>query len=509
MDRQIVYPGQIPLDTDILSAEKNALIGLAKLAGAVLGTGTIVNGLACVPTGPASLQVVVNPGEIYSLVGIDATGYGSLPIDTTHTIMKQGLLMDAVTLSCPAPITGGNSINYLVQAAYQDSDALPVVLPYFNASNPAQAFSGPNNTGSSQNTVRKGVCTVNVKAGVSAPTGSQTTPAADAGFTGLWVVTVANGQATIIAGNISKLAGAPFLANNLTTITPLTAAGDLLTFNGTSNVRLPVSATNRNVLVADSTQASGLNWMLPMLHGKCYLSKSGANLLLSPKEGNTLVINSAVQLVPDAGVTLGVGGLAASTTYFVYAFMNSGTMTLEAVATGHSTQAGTGVEIKTGDATRTLVGMGRTNGSTAWQDDSTLVGVLSYFNRRNKGVINQAGATGTSSLGATELSSAARFNFLVWADESVHVAGHGTVNNSSGATQSELFLSLDSTGGSDVRTFFNNGAVTGGGSLHIPWASGWHKSGLSEGFHFITITELVSGGSATNTINTLSGTTRG
>lgn len=210
MDRQIVYPGQIPLDTDILSAEKNALIGLAKLAGAVLGTSTLVNGLACIPTGPASLQVVVNPGEIYSLVGIDATGYGSLPIDTTHTIMKQGILLDAVTLSCPAPGTGGNSINYLVQAVYQDSDALPVVLPYFNASNPAQAFSGPNNSGSSQNTVRKGVCTVNVKSGVSAPTGSQITPTADAGFTGLWVVTVANGQATITAGNIVQLAGAPF-----------------------------------------------------------------------------------------------------------------------------------------------------------------------------------------------------------------------------------------------------------------------------------------------------------
>lgn len=216
MDRQIVYPGQIPLDTDILSAEKNALIGLAKLAAAVLGTSTIANGLACVPTGPASLQVVVNPGEIYSLANIDSTGYGSIAADTTHQILKQGILLDAVTLSCPAPSTGGNSINYLVQATYQDTDAVPVVLPYFNASNPAQVFSGPNNTGTSQNTVRKGACTVNVKAGASAPTGSQVTPAADAGFTGLWVVTVANGQVTIIAGNIVQLGGAPIISETLT-----------------------------------------------------------------------------------------------------------------------------------------------------------------------------------------------------------------------------------------------------------------------------------------------------
>ena len=57
MDRQIVYPGQIPLETDLLNTNKYAMIALAKLSAAMLGTATIVNGLGCVPTGPASLQV--------------------------------------------------------------------------------------------------------------------------------------------------------------------------------------------------------------------------------------------------------------------------------------------------------------------------------------------------------------------------------------------------------------------------------------------------------------------
>lgn len=44
--------------------------------------------------------------------------------------------------------------------------------------------------------------------------------------------------------------------NNLS---PLTATGDILTHNGTNNVRLPVG-TNGQVLVADSTTSTGLSW---------------------------------------------------------------------------------------------------------------------------------------------------------------------------------------------------------------------------------------------------------
>ncbi|WP_287496922.1 phage tail protein [Pandoraea sp. CB10b_02] len=215
MDRKMIYPGQIPLETDLLDTNRFALIGLGKLAAAVLGTSTLVNGLACTPTAPASMQVQVAPGEIYSLQNLDGTAYSSLAADTTHQILKQGLMMDAATLSCPAPATSGQSINYLVQATYQDTDTNAVVLPYYNASNPTQAYAGPNNSGTAQNTVRKGVCTVNVKAGIAATTGTQSTPAPDSGYVGLYVVTVANGQSTITAGNISTVSGAPILSETL------------------------------------------------------------------------------------------------------------------------------------------------------------------------------------------------------------------------------------------------------------------------------------------------------
>lgn len=215
MDRQIVYPGQIPLETDLLNTNKYAMIALAKLAAAMLGTTTVVNGLGCVPTGPASLQVVVNAGEIYSLANVDATAYSSLPADTTHSILKQGIALDPVTLSCPAPATAGQSVNYLIQAAYLDSDAGLITLPYYNASNPTQAWAGPGNSGAQQATARKGIVNITVKAGVSATTGTQTTPAPDAGYTGLWVVTVANGQTTITSANITQAANAPILPADL------------------------------------------------------------------------------------------------------------------------------------------------------------------------------------------------------------------------------------------------------------------------------------------------------
>ena len=63
MDRNIVYPGAIPLDTDLLSPNLNAMIGLGFLAQAVLGTSTVVDGLACQPTTPASMSVTITPAR--------------------------------------------------------------------------------------------------------------------------------------------------------------------------------------------------------------------------------------------------------------------------------------------------------------------------------------------------------------------------------------------------------------------------------------------------------------
>lgn len=269
MHRQFVYPGQIPLDTDLLSTNKNAYLGLAKLAQALFGSNTVVNGLSCGPTGPASLAVLVQPGEIYSVQQLDPTAYGSLPADTTDSILKQGVILATTTLNTPAPGTAGQSINYLIEAGFSEADALPVVLPYYNASNPSVAWAGPNNSGTAQNTQRQDLCLVQVKAGTAAPTGTQVTPSPDAGFVGLFVVTVANGQATVTAGNISPVAGAPFLHgpnnNPFFVLNNYVATADPLPTNDSTQAygigSEWLNTTNNNLWICVSASVGAAAWI--------------------------------------------------------------------------------------------------------------------------------------------------------------------------------------------------------------------------------------------------------
>lgn len=214
MDRQTVYAGAIPLETDLLNTNKNVMIALAKLSAAMLGTNTVVNGLTVTAQSPAAMAVNVAPGEIYMTANVDTNAYSSLAADTSHQILKQGISLDSIAIPLAAPTTVGYSVNYLIQATYQDVDANSVTLPYYNSSNPSQAWSGPNNTGASQYTTRKGAVVVTSKAGVAATTGTQVTPSPDSGYVGLYVVTVAYGATSIAQGNISTYANAPFIPNS-------------------------------------------------------------------------------------------------------------------------------------------------------------------------------------------------------------------------------------------------------------------------------------------------------
>ena len=76
MDRQIVYPGSIPLDTDLLNVQRAAMSALGALAKAVLGTSIVADGLACTPTTPPSLSVSVAPGSLFQLSPVDASSFG-------------------------------------------------------------------------------------------------------------------------------------------------------------------------------------------------------------------------------------------------------------------------------------------------------------------------------------------------------------------------------------------------------------------------------------------------
>jgi hypothetical protein len=211
MDRTTVYPTEQPTATTWLGAEKAKMIAQGYLAQGILGTSTVVDGLSCIPTIPASLAVTINPGSIYQLEPVDSTSWSSLPLDTVHQIIKQGISLDAVNLTLIPPGTSGQAINYLIEAAFSEQDTGTQVLPYFNSANPLIPFSGPAGSGVSQPTLRQGLISLVAKAGVAATAGTQVTPAPDVGYVGMWVVTVANGATQLTSAQISQYAAAPFI----------------------------------------------------------------------------------------------------------------------------------------------------------------------------------------------------------------------------------------------------------------------------------------------------------
>jgi hypothetical protein len=175
-----------------------------------------------------------------------------------------------VLLSCAAPGTAGFSVNYLIEATFAESDSAPVVLPYYNASNPATAYSGPANAGTTNNTKRQGIVTLVAKVGTAATTGTQTTPAPDAGYVGLAVVTVANGAASITNSNISAYFAAPVLPtggllNSAQQIAVAAGTADVITANFTpaataltNGLTLMVRANLANATTTPSFAPNGL-----------------------------------------------------------------------------------------------------------------------------------------------------------------------------------------------------------------------------------------------------------
>lgn len=190
--------------------------------------------------------------------------------------------------------------------------------------------------------------------------------------------------------------------------------------NTWSSVTIGAGLTFSSGTLNTATAATGV-------FGACQLTLDAGSLKLLPKDGNLLTINGVNQPVPSAGVTLAATGLTTSTLHYVYAYMSGATMTLEAVTTAPTTDATTSVEVKTGDATRTLVGMAYVTTGPAFLDNATNRHVVSYFNRRARpltaSLATTATITGTS---FAAVSSALELSFLTWGDEPFLVSVNGS-----------------------------------------------------------------------------------
>jgi hypothetical protein len=286
------------------------------------------------------------------------------------------------------------------------------------------------------------------------------------------VIDAATGALSVITGAES---GSP--------VAPAISAGKL----PCAQIALSVGqASIVNTNITDERLAFPAINMAQYPFGQCYLSLSGGNLLLSPWNGNLLAINGILYTIPSGGVTLAPTSLSANTTYYIYAWMNSGTMTLEASATAYATNTTTGIKQKSGDATRTLVGMWRIIAGPAWSTSPTLG--LSWFNRQSK----SANAYFTTTRGITstifvEIHSEIEVPFLSWLNANVNVASSGMFWTSNGTYAVVTSIGFDGTTPQEVSaaSYLVN---------EIPFALNLNTASLSEGYHYATLLGLCNGG---------------
>ncbi|WP_180537817.1 hypothetical protein [Acetobacter orientalis] len=191
MDRQILYPAEIPLVEDGLNAQRNAMVGVGHLASAAFGANTVAaSGFACSPAD--GLAVTIAPGALLAPGVVDASAYGTLTA-VSSALVRQFISRDPVILTVPSA-----GAAYVVYVTPQTVDTDDTVLPFYNAADPSVTYAGQNNSGLAAPTVRRDEAVLAV--GSSAPSGAYP----------LWQIVVPAGATTLTADMLSIASGAPF-----------------------------------------------------------------------------------------------------------------------------------------------------------------------------------------------------------------------------------------------------------------------------------------------------------
>ncbi|MHB0768171.1 hypothetical protein ACYCVF_29650 [Bradyrhizobium sp. 1.29L] len=253
-----------------------------------------------------------------------------------------------------------------------------------------------------------------------------------------------------------------------------------------------LAANNLSDVVSASTARSNLGVSLP--HGQCRLTLSGGNLVLSPYNGNLLTVNGVSCTVPDGGVSLAATSLTPGTSYFIYATASGGVVNaLEALTTAHATSttsSNKGTEIKSGDDTRSLVGMARAVTGSAWANSATQRFVVSWFNRARRDVTGAVDTTSTETSGSQVEKTVSKAEFVAWADEVVDMVVTGTLNNSTTTGAVGFTVFFDGAAYADLNWNVNPTGVTN----RIPLTGLRRKTAGSDGYHYVSFGLSAPGG---------------
>lgn len=240
------------------------------------------------------------------------------------------------------------------------------------------------------------------------------------------------------------------------------------------------------------------------------LFTSGVQIRYTPFNGRNLaVVTNGTMVSRDIGAS-GIGSgnpstgsnfvngvanqvLVANTTYLVTVFDNAGVLAFDFLTSlAHTPDAASGVEVATGAPTRSVVGMVRMNATGVFQDDNGLLGVISWFNRRDKSITNGYSVNRTSDVGAyVEIHGEIRGNFITWADDAVSVSLTGAMGNNTQGAVTLALLTFETLNAEDASARYFQPIAT---SEMVPLAMTLYKTGLADGYHFATMLGAVSGG---------------
>ena len=167
----------------------------------------------------------------------------------------------------------------------------------------------------------------------------------------------------------------------------------LLVDRATGTVSLPAGATSVTPAAGTNSTAVATTAFVDAgairEAGQCRLAKSGSNLVLSRRNGHRIVIGGVVQTIPSAGRLARGGGAYAGHHLLHLRFHERRCDDARGFHDGTCDRwRPPELQIKAGDASRTLVGMARPIAGPAWQDTAKQRFVRSWFNRRREILTN-------------------------------------------------------------------------------------------------------------------------
>lgn len=254
-------------------------------------------------------------------------------------------------------------------------------------------------------------------------------------------------------------------------------------------------ATTYPICGGTITIGGTLTYCGPTWAGRLTVTSTTA-LKFAPFNGDIIRISGTVFVIPSAGIAgcgntgVFVNGVAsqnlvASTSYNIYAFSNSGTLTCDfRGAGGHATSAtagNVGTEILSGDDSRSLIGLVATDAAIHFIDGQT----ASWFNQRPKSAGSSSTTTGTSTADT----------FVTWGSTAITISSSGILNNTTTQAQSCQLLLDGSVFGTGT------GNTISGSINNYPYGLNFTSMTQSEGSHTVSTKAIAATGTTTCTYN--------